>query len=230
MLFRSRADIYDSAGAKLSVQPLTTILQATYGVALNRLGSFSVTIPADDAAAAGVTIGRQVWVYAPPEGAVFKGVIERTRMETHGDMTVLVIDGASAGKTLTWKTTLLGRTFDNATLASVVSTLLTGTSFTSGSIASPSTNITVRFDGRSIWDAILSVADVFGLLVREDHLPSTPEVDVNSFGTSSGLLFTNPPEITPAMMAAGNIYPITSLRIVTEARDVWNKIIPLGQQ
>jgi hypothetical protein len=225
-----RADLYDSAGAKLAVPPLTRILQASYGIALNRLGNFSLTVPADDEAAAGAIIGRQLWIYAPPEGVVFKGVIERTRMETRGEAVVLVIDGASVGKSLAWKTTLLGRTFNNTALSSVVSTLLTGTTFASGSIATPSTNITVRFDGRSIWDALLSVADVFGMLVREDHLPATPEVDVNSFGSASGLLFTNPPAITPAMMAAAIAYPITSLRIVTEARDVWNTIIPLGQQ
>lgn len=226
-----RVDFYSSAGAKLDLQPLqgTDILQASYTLGVNRIGSFMLTVAADCEAAAGATAGRQVWVYRNNEGLVFKGTIMSQQITAGADgKLVMKIAGLSTGAQLLWKTTLLGKTFDNQTLSTVVTALLTSSGFSSGSIASPSTNYTGRFDAVNIWEALMRVAETFGLLLREDNLSTT--IDIGAFGDVSGVIFSNVPEITPELAENEDYLPIKSIRIASESKEVWNKIIPLGHQ
>jgi hypothetical protein len=224
-------DFYSSAGAKLDLQPLqgTDILQASYTLGVNRIGSFMLTVAADCEAAAGATGAREVWVYRNNEGLVFKGVIMSQAITASADgKLVMRIAGLSTGVKLLWKTTLLGKTFAQQTLSTVVTALLTDSGFSSGSIASPSTNYEGRFDVANIWEALMRVAETFGLLLREDNLTTT--IDIGAFGDVSGVIFSNVPEITPELAENENYLPIKSIRIASESKEVWNKIIPLGHQ
>lgn len=226
-----RVDFYSAAGVKLDVPPLlgSDIFAHSYTLALNRIGNFSLTVAADSEAAAQATMGRQLWVYRNNEGLLFKGVVEDIETTVAADgSTRLVITGRSTAALLTWKTTLLGRTFDNVTLSSLVSTLLSSSGFTAGSIDSPSTNITTRFDGRNLWDALVFAGEVFGLNVREDNLST--EIDIGAFGTSSGITLRNLDELSPALANNPYMVPITSIRKRAFALDIANKVIPIGQQ
>ncbi len=226
-----QVDFHSAAGVKLDVPPLlgSDIFAHSYTLALNRIGNFSLTVAADSEAAAQATMGRQLWVYRNNEGLLFKGVVEDIETTVAADgSTRLVITGRSTAALLTWKTTLLGRTFDNVTLSSLVSTLLSSSGFTAGSIDSPSTNITTRFDGRNLWDALVFAGEVFGLNVREDNLST--EIDIGAFGTSSGITLRNLDELSPALANNPYMVPITSIRKRSFALDIANKVIPIGQQ
>jgi hypothetical protein len=224
-----RVDFASAAGAKLDVSPLsgTDVLGFNYSQFLDRTGAFSLSVAASSGSA--VQVARQVWVHNDGEGYIFKGVIEEIQNQVSQDgSAILQVNGRSLAAKLAWKTTLLGRTFDNQTLSSVVSTLLTDSGFTAGEIASPLTNISTRFDGRSLWDALRFVAEVFGLSLREDNLNG--EVDIAEFGTASGIVLKNLPSLSPNQASNLNIVPIRSIKKHTYALDIVNKVIPIAQQ
>jgi len=215
----------------LDVPPLVDndVLGFVYGLTLGKIGTFTLTVAADSLAAGGLTIARQVWCYESTEGLIFKGIIEDVTNQVGSDgKEMLVVVGRSTAASLTWATTLLGRTFDNQTLSTVVSTLVSGTQFSSGDIASPSTNITTRMDGRTIWESLVFVADVFGLSLREDNIDT--KVDVGAFGTASGITFRNVAEHSQGLADNPYLYAIRSIKKRSYALDVANQIIPIAQQ
>lgn len=225
-----RVDFADADGSRLDVQPLigTDILGFNYSGGLNLTGAFGLSVAANSERASAVAIARQIWVNTD-EGYVFKGVIEEVQHQVSVDgSAILQVNGRSLAAKLAWKTTLLGRTFDNQTLSSVVTTLLTGSGFSAGEIASPLTNISTRFDGRSLWDALRFVAEVFGLSLREDNLAG--EVDIAEFGDASGIVLKNLPALSPNQASNLNIVPIKSIKKHTYALDIVNKVIPIAQQ
>ena len=226
-----RVDLRSAAGAALDVPPLVDndVLGFVYGLTLGKIGTFTLTVAADSLAAGGLTIARQVWCYESTEGLIFKGIIEDVTNQVGSDgKEMLVVVGRSTAASLTWATTLLGRTFDNQTLSTVVSTLVSGTQFSSGDIASPSTNITTRMDGRTIWESLVFVADVFGLSLREDNIDT--KVDVGAFGTASGITFRNVAEHSQGLADNPYLYAIRSIKKRSYALDVANQIIPIAQQ
>lgn len=226
-----RVDLRSAAGAALDVPPLVDndVLGFVYGLTLGKIGTFTLTVAADSLAAGGLTIARQVWCYESTEGLIFKGIIEDVTNQVGSDgKEMLVVVGRSTAASLTWATTLLGRTFDNQTLSTVVSTLVSGTQFSSGDIDSPSTNITTRMDGRTIWESLVFVADVFGLSLREDNIDT--KVDVGAFGSASGITFRNVAEHSQGLADNPYLYAIRSIKKRSYALDVANQIIPIAQQ
>ena len=223
-----RVDLRSAAGAALNVPPLVgnDVLGLVYGLTLGKIGTFTLTVAADSLAAAGLTIARQVWCYESTEGLVFKGIIEDITSQVDPDgKEQLVAVGRSTAASLTWGTTLLGRTFDNQTLATVVSTLTSGTQFTAGDLDVPTTNITTRMDGRTIWESLVFVADVFGLSLREDNIDT--KVDIGAFGTASGITFRN---VREHSTSNPYLYAIRSIKKRTYALDVANQLILTAQQ
>ncbi|MBI2764859.1 MAG: DUF433 domain-containing protein [Chloroflexi bacterium] len=142
------------------------------------------------------------------------------------DSLVLGASGSSIARRLAWENTLLGRTFDGASLSSAVTTLLAGTSWTAGSLDAPATTLLARFDGLPVWAALAKVAEVFGLHLRED--PWNREVDLGAFGATSGIVLQNVEAVSPALRENRLLAPIAKLEVLEESADVWNRVIPLG--
>lgn len=217
-------------GGRLNVNPIGTVINLVYRLELDRVGTFTAAFPATTEAVAAVTPGRQLWFSVEGEGVVFKGVAEQIAFAQDGDVRTLQVAGGSIAKALAWKTTLVGFQLNAATLSSAVASLLSGTGWSAGTLASPSTTITARFDGRSIWQALVDVGDVFGLSVREDHLSAGgPFVDVAAFGGTPTLLLANVPEVTPELSAANTTLAITRISERVEALELVNRVVPLGQ-
>lgn len=225
-----RVDLYSAEGAKLNAPPIigSAITGLNYTLALNEIGRFQLTIAATDTAAANLAIAQQVWIYRDDEGLVFRGIVEEIRNEEPEDgRAVLSVLGRSTAANLAWKTTLLNRQFDGSELADVVADLLEGTGFDAGEVDTPTTVLTTRFDGRSLWDALRFVADVFGLSMREDNLAG--QIDVGEFGRTSGITLRNVPQLTPSLGTNTYLAPIRSITRRRYALDVVNRVIPLAQ-
>lgn len=224
---RLRAEVYTPAGALAGSGPIRAILSAEYEVALDRIGGWSMTVAATDANASLLTMGREVRLYREGEGLVYRGFVDKaeTQVSESGELTV-VASGLSTAEALLWANTLLGRAFNGTALSSVVSTLLTGTGWSAGSLDVPSTTLLARYDGLSRWAALQKAADVFGLHLRED--PYNLEADIGAFGTSSGVTFQNVGQVSPVLRENTLLYPVQSLQVEDEASDLWNSIVPLG--
>lgn len=223
---RIRVDVYDASGAKLSFGAITSVLSFSYRMELDRIGSFSMEMPADDQRSGYLAQGYELAFYREGEGLVFRGLVEQLDWQIRDGSYVLVVSGGSIARKLAWSNSLLGRTFNGSTLSSAMSTVLSGTGWTAGTLAVPSFTALARFDGVSAWEMALKLAEIFGLHVREDNI--NKELDVAAFGTSSGIVLQNVDVVSPTLRENTNLFPIAEVEVVEESSDLWNRIIPVG--
>jgi hypothetical protein len=143
-----------------------------------------------------------------------------------GDEWVTEVTGSSIARQLVRLNTLLGRTYQGATLSGFVTDILASTGWAAGTLDTPTTNILARFDGYAKWNALLKGAEQFGIHARENNTVKT--VDVGAFGQQTSLVFTNVEQASPLLRQNPNLVTLRSLEILDESEEVWNKIIPIG--
>ena len=222
-----RVDIYDAGGGRRSAGPLTHVVSFTYGQRLDEVGDFELVVPAEEERTAAVQHGDELRFYREGEGELFRGIVDHTETDVAADgATNLVLSGSSVARELVWANTLLGRAYAGETLATAAADLLAGSGWSAGGLDVPAHTLTARFDALSTWSALEKAAQVFGLHLRED--PRTRTVDVGAFGASSGIVLQNVATVDPALAENPRVYPVADVRIRSESRDVWNRVIPLG--
>src|SRR5574343_1687093 len=192
---RIRIDVYTAAGAKVDAGPITDVLAFDYALELDRIGSFSCDLPATSRQGDSIAQGYELRFHREGEGLVFRGIVERvTTVVGSSGQLVRRVSGPSIARELARLSTLLGRSFSGATLAVAVGdnatsgSLLHGTGWAPGSLASPATTLLARFDGPNRWEALAKVAEIFRVHVREDNL--NREVDLEAEEESEDLVTT----------------------------------------
>lgn len=227
---RLRVTVLNTAGTVQGNAPLTDILGASYTLTLDAIGSFTLDVGIADPILAKVTVGFELDFYREGEGLVFKGLVDKVEFQAGADNKLVAkITGGSLGRQLAFANTLLGDAFQGATLATTFSSLLTGTGWASGSLGVPTNLITYRFDGATIWEALVKVSEIPLYHVREN--PYNKTVDANVFGTYRNIVLRNVPAAGPNIVdsvplaGATYIVPIAAVRISDEAQDLWNKEI-----
>ena len=230
---RIRIDVYTAAGAKLNAGPITDVLAFEYGLELDRIGAFSCDLPATSRQTDSIAQGYELRFHREGEGLVFRGLVERVRdVVDEGGRLVRRVSGPSIARQLARLSTLLGRAYSGVTLAAAVGdnatagSLLYGTGWAPGTLASPATTLLARFDGPSRWEALEKVAEIFRVHVREDNLAA--EIDMVAAGTASGLVFQNVEVVTPELAANDGLVPIASIEVESESEDLVTTVIPLG--
>lgn len=219
---RLRAEFRTAADVPIGAGPVTDIISASYGLALDEVGTFSIEIPAAHPIAGQIVSGCRMALYREGEGEVFRGIVQTPKITVpeSGEYTLLVT-GDSIARELVWANTLFGREYSNEPMGDVVDDLVTGTGWTA-TTDSDARNLTAAFDAASIWRATAHAAEMFGWHVREDNLTRT--LDVGAFGADSGLILQNVTQAEPEMA----IIPIRSLSLSSEQADLWNHVVPLG--
>jgi hypothetical protein len=137
---------------------------------------------------------------------------------------IMTITGDSTARKLVWANTLLALTYSNETITTIANDLVSGTTWTMDIIDGVNT-VTARYDGSSIWSALLNVAESTGKHIRENNLDNT--IDLFNAGTSTGLVFRNIDTINPIDFD-DQVLPIVTIKITENETDLWNRIIPLG--
>lgn len=219
-------DVYSAALAKTNIGPLRP-LSAGYSFELDKIGGFEAEFAAEDDLVAQLAEGHVLYLYHEGEGLVYRGIVDSIEIvETAAGEHVARVAGGSLARQLVWANTLLGREFEGSTLATAVAALLTGTGWSS-SLGVPATNITGRFDGVSVWQALARVAQVFAYHLRED--PLTRTVTLNALGTvSTAIHAANIPQVAPELGATSEVAPIAEMTLTRDGADIWNSVIPLG--
>lgn len=224
---RLRVDVYSASGVKQNIGPLVNILAAEYVQALDQIGSYKLTLPADDVKVGTLTQGAQLWVYRESEGLVFKGTIDQMRTRLDVDNRLLVdVSGSSIARQLVWANVLFGLSFTAASASSFLTGTLAGTGWSNGTVDVGLNSISARFDGTSVWETAAKGASVLGVHIREDLLNKA--IDFGAFGDDSGLVFRNVEAVDPALNTNTHLFPITKLELLDESTEVWNRIIPIG--
>lgn len=228
-----RIDFYSSSGEKLDTPPLegVDVISVRYDGAEGEVGAFEFRCPATAPGAASVANERQAWIYYGSEGLVRVGVISTITTENGGQY--LSVSGFTRARGALARQPARNRRFEGDSLATVMAVLLgplAGATYSAGQLATPETAITLPIFGESTWEILRKVRDSFGLLMRENDVDATIDMDV--FGDDSGLVFGNVPAFTPGMQDNRYFAAIAEggLKITANSRDVVNRIVPLGQQ
>lgn len=218
------ADLYSAAGAKLDYPPLVGFTSAEFVATVGKPGNFSFQLPAENGVNA--TAGRRLYLY-DDDRLVFRGVVRNRQTAIAQDETAMVtISGPSLSDQLLGLQTGRGLIFEDDSLSSAITTLVTDTDFSAGDVAT-ATIPARRFDDRTRWDALNSLAQAFNCSLREDLVNGT--VDINVFGDSSDIVLRQVAEMSEALAANPYVGAISSIRVEAQSFDLCNRIVPWGQ-
>lgn len=224
------ADIYNAAGVRQGEGPVA-LRDAAVKRVLDGVGSVSVTIPGTDTRALAL-VGNEarIRVYYRPtdEGEtreLGRGVVRKLKTAGTTDEWVMVADGPDDLDALTRRSVLLGRKYSAKTVSEIATALIALVGGWSVS-ASGGNTTDARFDGMSVWKALLGIAEQQGLHVRAGTSAET--VEVGAFGSDSGLRLVNPAQAHHAMYSNDDIALIDSIQVEKNSEAVCNRVYALG--
>lgn len=230
MVVRLWADVYDASGNRLGDGPVA-LRDASIKRVLDGVGSVAVTVPGTDARAISLLVNEnRIRIYYRPTDAAAtrelgRGIVRViTAQGTTSDFSISA-DGPDDLDELTRRSTLLGRKFSGQTTSAIVNSL---TALVSGWSASTSGGNTTdaRFDGLSVWKALLGLAAQQGLHVRSGSSART--IEVGAFGGAATLRLVNPMQAMRALDGNDDVALIESIAVEKNSEAVATRLYPLG--
>lgn len=224
------ADIYDASGNRLGDGPVA-LRDAAVKRVLDGVGSVTISVPGTDARAVSLLVNEnRVRVYYRPteDGPtreLGRGIMRVKKASGTTDAWTVTMDGPDELDELTRRSVLLGRKY-SATAASTIAAALTGLVTGWSATASGGNTTDARFDGMSVFKALLALAEQQGLHVRLGD--SAKEVEFGAFGASAGLTLVNPAQLHPAAYANDDIALIESIHVEMNSEAVCNRLFPIG--
>lgn len=224
------ADVYDASGARLGEGPVA-LADASVTRVLDGVGSISLSVPGTDARAVSLLQNEarvRIYYRASDDGPtreLGRGVVRRLRASGATSDFSIIGDGPDDLDALTRKSTLLGRTYSAKTVSQIATGLV---GLVSGWTASASGGNTTdaRFDGLSVFKALLALAEQQGLHVRGGD--DAQEVEVGAFGTSSGLRLVNADRLMHAAYASDEVALVEDIRVEKDSAAVCTRLYPIG--
>jgi hypothetical protein len=224
------ADVYSAAGARLGDGPVMLTSAAVTRV-LDGIGTIRFSVPGTDTRARALLLNERrvrLWFQAH-DGVtprqIGSGIIRQVRASgTPADWS-LDLEGPDDLDGLARVSTKLGRKYSAQTVSTIASSLV---GLVSGwSVSASGGEVTdARFDGVSVFKALLALAQQQGLHVRAGT--STNTVEVGAFGTAAGLRLVNPIGAPPAIDAADEIALIETISVEQNSEAVCTRLYPIG--
>lgn len=226
-LGRLRVDIYNVAGEKLNVPPLTNII-ASYTQRTNEIGSFEVSTAGSEEAAYAAELAYRIRVFHEGEGEVFRGIVEDHYWEDSIDGPRLTLKGPSIAGDFNYVNMLLGRAYEDATPLAILTDMVSLVpGWAVGTVGTPiNATSSVSAEGASVWAAMRQLAERFHFHLRANLIEQT--IDLGAFGDVSGLRFTNLPNYDPVQTDYPDVIPIRTVQVVKTSREIWNSLLPHG--
>ncbi|MBK8023523.1 MAG: hypothetical protein IPK19_19340 [Chloroflexi bacterium] len=224
------ADVYDAAGSRLGGGPVA-LTSASVTRVLDGVGTIRLSAPGSDPRAlALLTNERRVRVYyqATDDTSVRelgRGVIQKVRASGTPANWTLDCEGGDDLVDLARVSTKLRRNYSQQSV-SVIATSLVGL-VSSWSVSASGGNTTdARFDGVSVFKALLGLAEQQGLHVRAGASAKT--VEIGAFGGASGLRLVNPAQAMAALDDADEVALIETLSVEQDTEPLCTRLYPLG--
>jgi hypothetical protein len=136
----------------------------------------------------------------------------------------LIVSGPSLSQELVYNNTLLGLVLDDVTPTAALTALLFD-GWTIGTVDPLLSNVSARFDGVPIFNAIAKIADLLGVHVRE---LSGRRIDLGAFGVASGITLMAPNAAGIGVDDNPLVGLIQSIKVTEEGTAIVNRIIPCG--
>jgi hypothetical protein len=140
----------------------------------------------------------------------------------------LVVTGQNYLKELVDANTLLNLTYEDEVCETAVEDLLglAERTWSLDAIDGSLPNVTARFDGASVWSALMKLAEIENKHVRQ--VPATRGIEFGAFGSASGIRLVNAEDVGDASILDVNTALVKTIRREEEAENVVNRIIPVG--
>lgn len=219
------ADVFNTQDVKLGAVTRLNSISVTKG--LDGAGSVNLTFPASDQATLEMLLlERRVQLYIEHDNQprlLGKGVIRDLSLDPSN--TKVIATGPDSLDALTRKSVLLGRSYDNQTIAGVAADLLTLVPGWTANVTSTGA-ISGRFDGSNVLSALIRIAEEQGIHIRESLDQNV--IDIGAFGDDNGVVALKPGSITAEIMSRDSILIIDNIKRKSSSRKVYNWIVPLG--
>ncbi|MFH0938235.1 MAG: hypothetical protein V1899_03005 [Planctomycetota bacterium] len=226
-----RLDLFSSGGTALG--GLFTARGINVRFALDQIGSLSFSVPATDPMTANLVGGVHVKAYHKTNGYIGEYILRKPTKSV--SQTEIRYEGWSLMQELVFANTYLRRQYNNIAVSTVLSVanvsgnlygLLYGTGWTPGTIDGSLGNITVAYEGQSIFEAIAAIGSRMKLHFREGATART--LDFGAMGVDSGKRLVMPQLMTSDLNANTLAGIAESIEEVTDTDEIWNTIVPLG--
>lgn len=222
------ADVYDVTETKVGA--VYSIVTATVNKALDEIGSLAISTPATDTDALTLlTNEARVRVYVEHDGVsreLGRGVIRKKTATANGSGYTLNFDCVGSMDALNRKSVLLGRSYTDQPIATIAADLTALVSGWSVGVDAGAGNQTARYDGVSVFKALLRTASEKGLHVREGEDANT--VEIGAFGDDSGVFIVSASHNNDQLLGNNEVVLIEIIVQETDSRDVVNWVIPMG--
>lgn len=229
-------DVYDASGDKLGM--VQTFMSASASDQLDGVGTFDATFMLDENSLNLLQNDREVRIYyqqneeTPRE--LVRGLIRDRSGEEQETGTRFAVRGSDTLDALTERTVGLGRSYEGATISTIVQSLVGLVPGWSASVAAAvaSDLQTARFDGAHVLKAIIRLVEERGIHFRRGTEQNT--LEVGAFGEAVRvdgvrLRAIKPPSVvTQEMRRNPAIMLIDRIRQTAQSNDVINWAIPLG--
>lgn len=231
------ADVLTPAGAKVGDGPVMALRSASVARVLDGAGSVSIEVPGTDKRAIELLQSkRRLVIYAQDteNGAareIGRGVIDDIdRGDAAGGWT-LSAGGPDILAELKYTNTLFARTYNQQSIASVVSSLVGlaaewGWADWTSSAGGTSNLISARYDAATVLKALQSLVSQQGLHLRMGL--SGKQVEVGAFGESNGLRIIKTDAIMPALYENDEVALISTIKTGTKSEALATWLLPLA--
>ncbi|MDZ4769061.1 MAG: hypothetical protein SGJ24_08040 [Chloroflexota bacterium] len=220
------ADIHDSTGARLGDGAIA-LRDASVTRVLDGVGTIAFSVPYSDSRAISLLQNeRGCQLYIERGGTVReigRGTIRKLRVEVADGELLATVTAPDDLDGLTRVSTKLRRKYSAQSVTAIASDLV---SLVGGWTVSASGGGTTdaRFDGVSVFKALLSLAEHQGLHVRAGTTPRS--VELGAFGASSGLRLVNAAALSGDL--DGSVGLIESIRVEQDSEAVCTRLYPIG--
>lgn len=227
---RLYADVFNTAGTRLGGGPVL-LTSANVARVLDGIGTIQISAPGTDPRAlALLTNERQVKIYYQPADDIAvreigRGTIRRVRASGSPSDWTLDCEGPDDLDGLARFSTKLRRIYSAETVEDIVDDLVTLASGWSAT-ASGGNTTDCRFDGVSVYNAILGLVEQQGLHVRAGTSAKT--VEVGAFGSSSGLRLVNAVQAGHHLDDSDELVLIERITVEQDSEAVCTRLYPLG--
>lgn len=224
------ADIFDASGNRLGPGYIKTLLSAKVTRVLDGAGSINFRVPLTDERAIALCVnGNRAHLFTHWNGVtreIGRGIIHRVNVTETAANRTLIVSGPDDMYEVSQRNTFLGRQFDNVAIGTIATTLtglVSGWSITSdGGLP----NLSIRFDGQNILQALLKIAEQQGLHLRPGATAKT--LELGAFGTPTTVKAYGPAPGHPQIAFNDDILLVDSIKIVHQSEGIVNWILPLG--
>lgn len=218
-----RVDIYNAAGDRVGLGPLTQIEKITQRRSLDKIGEVELTPMAIDAKTAECRAGRSYRVYHQSYGELGRFYHASGGLSA-GTSPKMVIKAYDDLIELARKNVYFRRNFNYTPVDQVISSLaaLAGWSAT---VDAGIGNTTVSYEGESVFEALDVLRDRWGQHFRRG---GDRALEFGAFGADSGIKLVRAESAPRELGSNDEIAMVTSLEITEESDQVINRLIPVG--